>query len=59
MTYVADRALYGQMAANVFALMKAGKLDLAPRQTYSLENAVQARIDLEARETTGGMILLP
>ncbi len=59
MTYIADRTRYEQMAANVFALMKAGKLDLAPRQTYSLENAAQAHLDLEARKTTGGMILLP
>lgn len=59
MTYIADRARYEQMAANVFALMKAGKLDLAPRQTYSLADAPQAHRDLEARKTTGGIILLP
>jgi NADPH:quinone reductase len=39
--------------------MKSGKLDLAPRQTYSLADAPQAHRDLEARKTTGGMILLP
>jgi NADPH:quinone reductase len=59
MTYIADRGRYEQMAANVFTLMKSGKLDLAPRQTYSLADAPQAHRDLEARKTTGGMILLP
>jgi NADPH:quinone reductase len=59
MTYIADRARYEQMAGNVFALMKAGKLDLAPRQTYKLADAAQAHRDLEARKTTGGMILIP
>jgi NADPH:quinone reductase len=39
--------------------MKAGKLDLAPRQTYKLADAAQAHRDLEARKTTGGMILIP
>ena len=58
MTYIADRARYEHMAATVFTLLKAGKLDLAPRQTDSLENAALAHIDLEARKTTGGMILL-
>jgi NADPH:quinone reductase len=59
MTYIADRARYEVMAGNVFALMKAGKLDLAPRQTYKLADAAQAHRDLEARKTTGGMILIP
>jgi NADPH:quinone reductase len=59
MTYIADRARYEVMAGNVFTLMKAGKLDLAPRQTYKLADAAQAHRDLEARKTTGGMILIP
>ena len=59
MTYTADRAVAADMAANVFALMAAGKLNLAARQTYSLTDAAQAHRDMEARKTVGGVILIP
>ena len=58
-TYTANRATFEEMANNVFNLMKDGKLDLAARQTYSLADAAQAHRDLEARNTVGGMILVP
>ena len=58
-TYTANRATFEEMAGNVFNLMKDGKLDLAARQTYSLADAAQAHRDLEARNTVGGMILVP
>ncbi|MFN3630663.1 MAG: zinc-binding dehydrogenase [Casimicrobiaceae bacterium] len=47
------------MADRVFGLMRDGKLDISPRQTYSLEDAAQAHRDLEARKTVGGTILVP
>ncbi len=59
MTHTANRATLEEMANNVFNLMKDGKLDLAARQTYSLADATQAHRDLEARNTVGGMILVP
>ena len=59
MTYTANRATMEEMANNVFNLMKDGKLDLAARQTYSLADAAEAHRDLEARNTVGGMILVP
>ncbi len=59
MTYTANRATLEEMANNVFNLMKDGKLDLAARQTYSLADAAEAHRDLEARNTMGGMILVP
>lgn len=59
MTYTANRATLEEMANNVFTMMKDGKLDLAARQTYSLADAAQAHRDLEARNTVGGMILVP
>ncbi|MEN9559492.1 MAG: quinone oxidoreductase, NADPH-dependent [Pseudomonadota bacterium] len=59
MTYIADRSRYQEMADRVFAMMQAGKLQLAPRQTYALKNAAQAHRDLEARKTVGGIVLLP
>ncbi len=58
MTHTANRATMLEMADNVFALMKDGKLDLAARQTYSLADAAQAHRDLEARKTVGGVILV-
>lgn len=59
MAYTSSRATMDEMANNVFNMMKDGKLDLAARQTYSLADAAQAHRDLEARNTTGGMILVP
>ena len=59
MTYTSSRATMEEMANNVFNMMKDGKLDLAARQTSSLGDAAQAHRDLEARNTVGGMILVP
>ena len=59
MAYTSSRATMEEMANNVFNMMKDGKLDLAARQTYSLGDAAQAHRDLEARNTVGGMILVP
>ena len=59
MAYTNNRATTEEMAGNVFAMMKDGKLDLAARQTYSLADAAQAHTDLEARNTVGGVILVP
>ena len=59
MAYTNTREKTLAMAANVFAMMKDGKLDLAARQTYSLADAAQAHRDLEARKTVGGVILIP
>lgn len=59
MAYTASRATLEEMANNVFNMMKDGRLDLAARQTYSLADAAKAHRDLEARNTTGGMILIP
>ena len=59
MAYTSSRATMEEMANNVFNMMKDGKLDLAARQTYSLADAAKAHRDLEARNTTGGMILIP
>jgi len=59
MTYTADRARMLEMADRVFSMMQQGKLDLSPRQTYSLSDAAEAHRDLEARRTVGGSILVP
>jgi len=58
-TYTATRAALLAMAAEMFELVKAGKIVSEGRQTYPLKDAAQAHRDLEARKTTGSTLLLP
>jgi NADPH2:quinone reductase len=58
-TYTASRAALLAMAAELFDLVKAGKIVSEARQTYPLKDAAQAHRDLEARKTTGSTLLLP
>ena len=58
-TYTAARAALLPMAAEMFELVKAGKIVSEARQTYPLKDAAQAHRDLEARKTTGSTLLLP
>jgi NADPH2:quinone reductase len=58
-TYTAARAALVAMAAEMFDLVKAGKIVSEARQTYPLKDAAQAHRDLEARKTTGSTLLLP
>ena len=58
-TYTATRAAMLAMAAEMFELVKAGKIVSEARQTYALKDAAQAHRDLEARKTTGSTLLLP
>lgn len=46
-------------AARLFDMILSGKLKVPVGQTYALEDAAKAHIDLEARRTTGATILLP
>lgn len=46
-------------AARLFALARAGVLDLAPRHRWPLREAAAAHRALEGRATTGSIILLP
>ena len=59
MTYTSTRAALLAMAAEMFELVKAGKIVSEARQTYPLKDAAQAHRDLEARKTTGSTLLLP
>ena len=58
-TYTASRAALLSMAAEMFDLVRAGKLVSEARQTYPLKDAAQAHRDLEARKTTGATLLIP
>ena len=57
--YIAERAELERRASEVFALVRAGHLDVAIGHRYPLARARQAHEDLEARRTTGKVLLLP
>jgi NADPH2:quinone reductase len=58
-TYTAARAALLAMAAEMFELVKAGKIVSEAGRTYPLKDAAQAHRDLEARKTTGSTLLIP
>ncbi len=59
MTYTADRGELEEAAAELFALVSAGKVKAQVGQTYALAQAADAHRDLEARRTSGSVLLLP
>jgi len=59
MTYTAKRADLLASAAELFAVVQSGAVNIEVRQTYPLADAAQAHRDLEARKTTGSTVLLP
>jgi len=56
--YVATREDLEMRAGAVFSMIATGKLKLRIAHTYPLEDATQAHRDLEARRTTGKLLLL-
>jgi NADPH2:quinone reductase len=40
-------------------VVESGQIKVAINQTYALEDAAKAHIDLEARKTSGSSVLLP
>jgi NADPH2:quinone reductase len=59
MTYTAKREDLEAMAAELFDVVKSGKVKIEINQTYALKDAAQAHRDLEGRKTTGSTVLLP
>ncbi|WP_434631733.1 quinone oxidoreductase family protein [Chromobacterium sp. CV08] len=57
--YIASRAELDASAAALFDRLRDGRIKLAPSHRYPLAEAAQAHRDLEARRTTGSVILLP
>lgn len=57
--YTASRSEYEAAAANLFAAMQAGILRASDVASYALSDARKAHEDLEARRTTGSVVLLP
>jgi NADPH:quinone reductase len=58
-TYTAKREDLEAMAADLFNVVKSGKVKIEVNQTYPLKDAAQAHRDLEGRKTTGSTVLLP
>ncbi len=58
-SYIATRQELLARSKAVFDMILSGELDLRIGQTYKLENAAQAHKDLEARKTTGKLLLMP
>lgn len=57
--YTADRATLLDRAGDLFSWIAEGSLRLRIERTYSLEEAAEAHRDLEARKTTGKLLVIP
>ncbi len=57
--YTADRAQLTEIAGNLFRALRDGTLRVAVNHRYPLGAAAEAHRDLEARRTTGSVVLLP
>ncbi len=58
-TYTRTPALLGERSQALLGLIEDGKLDVRIGARYPLEQARQAHEDLEARKTTGKLLLIP
>ena len=58
-TYIATREELESTAAELFDMVKSGKVKIEVSARYKLADAAQAHRDLEARKTTGSIILVP
>jgi NADPH2:quinone reductase len=58
-TYTRTPELLRARAATLFALIEEGKLHIRIGERYPLDQARQAHEDLEARRTTGKLLLIP
>ena len=58
-TYVAKRADLLANAGELFDLVGKGIVKINVNHSYPLREAAQAHRDLEARKTTGSIVLLP
>ena len=57
--YTADPADLDETAADLFAMIEQGAVKIAPPKRCALASAAQAHADLEARKTTGSLVLIP
>ncbi len=57
--YIATRAELLETAGDLFAMVGSGKIKIEVNHTYPLSEAAQAHRDMEARKTTGSVVLIP
>lgn len=57
--YIAGREELLGASAELFEAVGSGAIRVEVRQTYPLEDAARAHVDLETRKTTGSTVLLP
>ena len=57
--YATPRSHMLAMADELFGLVQAGKIVGEPNQTFRLEDAAQAHLALESRQTVGATVLVP
>ena len=57
--YIESRQELVERASEVLGWIASGALKLRVEHTYALGNAAQAHVDLNARKTTGKLVLLP
>jgi NADPH2:quinone reductase len=58
-TYTATRDELVATAQEMFDVVQSGKVKIAMNHVYKLQNVQQVHADLEARRTTGSVIMLP
>jgi NADPH2:quinone reductase len=58
-SYTSTRVELEATAADLFEMVSTGKVKVGVSATYPLAEAAQAHRDLEARKTTGSLVLLP
>ena len=58
-SYVATRAELVEAATALFDVVLSGKVKVGASHEYALADAAQAHIDLQARKTTGSIVLIP
>jgi NADPH2:quinone reductase len=59
MSYTSTAEDLAETAADLFDIIKAGKMKIPVNQRYPLKDAAAAHHDLEGRRTTGATVLLP
>jgi NADPH2:quinone reductase len=57
--YTATAEQLDDTAADLFAVIEQGAVKIAPPTRYALADAARAHSDLEARKTTGSLVLIP
>jgi len=58
-TYTATRADLEATAQDLFDVVQSGKVKIEVGRTYPLKEAAQVHRDLESRQTTGSVVMLP